>query len=114
VKNHEVGMAAPKYFESKDDRLGIWRELEIEVHPDVCIASWASVAGEPRKVVAHVTREQLNKAQLSAETFLSSKIPAGWKVPDWTPRRPLGIIGMLSTISVRNAVIEPLVSPSPP
>ncbi len=112
MKKYEVGIAVPKYFVSKGERQGIWRELEIEVHPDICIASWASVAGEPRKVVARITPEQLNALQDAGRRFLNSKHPAGWPIPEWTPRRPLGILGMLSTISIRNAVIEPLAAPA--
>ncbi len=114
-KSREVGFgnAPPKYFISKDDQQRIWRTLEIEVHPEGCVISFATKAEKPTRVVYHLTPELLNNTIRSQERVLNELSPLGWTIPDWQPRLSLGVIGLLSTISIRNVVIEPLPAPTP-
>ncbi|MBX3399367.1 MAG: serine/threonine protein kinase [Gemmataceae bacterium] len=113
LKDPEIGLPVVAHFLSKGEKQSIWRTLEIEVHPERVTVSFAVTAGKPPRIVGSLSREQLEDGRATMERRLNEKGGAGWTVPEWTPRRPLGILGLLSTISIRNAVIEPLPTPVP-
>lgn len=111
VRTQESGLTKSFDFKSQGDEQRIYRTLEIEVHPEGCSVSFAAKAGDPLRRVASLTREDFESARESVLRGLNAVHPADWSLPDWTPRRPLGILGNLSTLSIRNVVIEPLPAP---
>jgi eukaryotic-like serine/threonine-protein kinase len=85
-----------------------WRTIALDVRPSGVVARWKNEDGG-EKIVFDMAAERFRQMLSSAQSDLDANFGPGVVVlAPWSPRQPLGIMGMQSTIAFRNATVEPL------
>lgn len=85
-----------------------WRTFVLEVRPQRVMASWRNTDGTDLPIF-DLPAVQLQDAMRSLQTRIDTNFgPGVLTLTSWSPRQPLGIFGMQSSVAFRNATIEPL------
>jgi serine/threonine-protein kinase len=96
------------WFDPRRGQSGPWRRIVIDVSPERVTVRWRADAGSFSEVVTWAPAPGGGDT-LPHWKFLARNYPdAGVTVPDWHPRRPLGVWAHNSTVSIRNCVVKPL------
>jgi serine/threonine protein kinase len=81
-----------------------WRVITFDVTPEAVELFW-SAEGEPPVSVARITTERIAADRREArDETAGTPMP----VPEWAPRRPLGIWSYGSVVSIKSVTIQPL------
>ena len=87
---------------------GPWREIEIEVTPERVRARCEGPDGKPGEF-ADLTGTAVNEFHADLRRKLDTDAPNhGAVLPEWTPRAPLGVWNLRSTIDVKDVTLTPL------
>jgi eukaryotic-like serine/threonine-protein kinase len=104
-----ITIAPSAHFRSTDGgEIPKWRTLVLDVRPTGVVARWKSEAGS-EAIVFDVAADRFRQMLASAQANLDDLYgPGVVSLAPWSPRQPLGIMGMQATIAFRNATVEPL------
>ncbi len=104
-----ITLAPSATFRSTDGgEIPKWRTLVLDVRPSGVVARWRNEGGG-ETVVFDMAAERFRQMLASAQAILDDNFgPGVVSLAPWSPRQPLGIMGMQATIAFRNAIVEPL------
>jgi len=95
-------------FVGQEDKLP-WRTITFEVSPDGIELFWGP-EGEAPTFVGRVTAAEMARKRKSVEARIAKNTNTPIVLPEWHPRRPLGIWANDSTVLIKNVSIQPLSS----
>ncbi|MBL8867210.1 MAG: serine/threonine protein kinase [Planctomycetia bacterium] len=104
-----ITLAPSASFRSTDGgEIPQWRTLAIDVRPTGVVARWRNADGT-ETIVFDMAAERFRQMLATAQANLDDSFgPGVVTLAPWSPRQPLGIMGMQATIAFRNATVEPL------
>lgn len=87
-----------------------WRTISFEVSPDGIELFWGA-EGESPTLVGRITAAEMARKRKSVEARIAKNTNTAIALPEWSPRRPLGIWANDSTVLIKNVSIRPHSSP---
>jgi serine/threonine-protein kinase len=87
---------------------GTWRPVTIDVTPEAVRVQWRADDGQMVNLI-HWSADQVATQYSNLRSAANSASPgAGAALPDWSPRRPMGLVAYKAAVAIRDLVIEPI------
>jgi eukaryotic-like serine/threonine-protein kinase len=106
IEKFRIAFTPPVSYDVTERPLGEPRTVEVAVDPGGCTIQWGD--GDQRRELWRITDSELNEQFTAIRNQVRSVVPElSPRGPAWSPRRPLGMIGMSATVSVPRFTMTP-------